>query len=134
MSPVNTLKRAVVVAVIGLCCASALVELMSLRAEDAVLESHQKRWDCWAEQSHRVPRCVELAKLNPEDADYCSEAVSACKASGAYDAVVDAEARQFSWRKLGAAVRLLWLVATFSFLVWVALVQPIRRLLRSVGQ
>jgi hypothetical protein len=99
--------------------------------EAAALQSHQVRWDCLAKESGKVPRCRELAKLKPDDADYCEEAVSSCKAQGVYENLHEADERLSVWGELSHVLRLALLAATFGSLTWVGIVQPIRRMLRS---
>lgn len=100
----------------------------------ALVQAHQARWDCWAEESSKVARCNELAKLRPTDADYCEEAVSACRVRNMYKNVADAEAHHALWQKLALSVRLAWLAAVLGSLVWIGLVRPVRRWLEPVGR
>lgn len=104
---------------------------MLIQTDEALIQSHQARWDCWSGESSKVPRCNELAKLKPDDADYCEEAVSACRARGMYENITNVEARYSIWHGLAVALRLVWLLAVLGSLVWVGLVRPIRRRLQG---
>ena len=115
----------------GLCAASLACEVMRVHADAALFHAHQARWDCLARESAKVPRCRELAKRKPEDADYCEEAVSSCTASGTYADVDNSVERYFMWLRLAGLLRAALLVATFGSLAWIGIVRPIRRRLRS---
>lgn len=134
MPLLNYLKRPFVVAAVVLCCASLLCEVRLRLAVDALIQAHQARWNCWTEESSKVARCNELAKLKPTDANYCEEAVSACKARGMYENVADAEAHHSLWQRLAASARLAWLAAILGALIWVGLVRPVRRWSEPVGR
>ena len=90
-----------------LCAASLTAEVMRVRTAASDIQSHQARWNCLALESGKVPRCVELAKRRPEDADYCEEAVSKCTALGMYRESADADQRHLMWDRLGAWLRVL---------------------------
>jgi len=109
-----------------------LCEVMIAKAEDAALQSHQERWDCWARESVKVPACVLRAKLGPlDDADYCAEAVAFCKAGGFDERADRAEERMFTWYHLAAALRFVVLVSAVGALLWFGVGRFARRPKRS---
>ena len=113
----KVVKRPVVIAALALACASLFCEWMRVRYEEAQLQTHQSRWDCWAAESRKVARCVELSKENPVDADFCVEAVLACRANGAEAAVERADEGQSTWLRLAAVFRLTWMLAAIGCLL-----------------
>ncbi len=123
--------RAPVVVLVFLCLASLITEALMSQSEGALLQSHQARFDCLALESARVPRCKEEAKLHPIDADYCEEAVLACKAKGTYERASDSEHEYFTWGLIARSVRIVLAVFTISFLLWFALLRPLKRKRRS---
>lgn len=110
-----------------LCVASLVAEVMRARTAVSDIQSHQARWDCLAQESGKVPRCVELAKRQPEDANYCEEAVSKCAARGAYKDAADADQRHLLWNRLAAWLRVALAVAASGTLARVWIVSPARR-------
>lgn len=128
----NTIKRPSVILLAGLCAASLVSEAMRVHAGETSLRAHQARWDCLARETGEVPRCVNLTKLGPrDDANFCEEAVARCKASRTYDDVDNAEARYDTWFRLAVWLRLTLFAGVVGWLVWVGIVQPIRRKLQA---
>ena len=126
------IKRPSVILLAGLCTASLLCEAMRVHVGGTVLRAHQARWDCLARETGEVPRCVNLTKRGPrDDANFCEEAVSRCKASRAYDDVENAEARYDTWYRLAVWQRLTLFAGLVGWLAWVGIVQPIRRKLQT---
>jgi len=123
-----------IVVFVVLCMASLTAEVMRVRASALDMQSHQARWNCLALESGKVPRCVELAKRRPEDANYCEEAVSKCTALGMYRESADADQRQLMWDRLSAWLRVLILLAALGLLGRVLILKLARRrLLRTTG-
>jgi hypothetical protein len=110
-----------------LCAASLSAEVMRVRTAASDIRSHQARWNCLALESGKVPRCVELAKRRPEDADYCEEAVSRCTALGINGKPADADQRHLLWARLGAWLRVLLVVAALGLLARMSIVRFARR-------
>ncbi len=124
------LRRPSLAIFLGLCVAALFCEVMRMKTETAAIQSHQARWDCWAQESSKVARCRDLWKPGLEDANYCDEAISACKVNGSDGRVDKASARADLWRVITAWFRLALLVATVGFIAWWAIVRPARRMLR----
>ena len=128
----KTLQRPPVAFAVVLCSASLLCEVMHVRADAAIIEAHQARWDCLAQEKAKVTRCVALTKTGPlDDADFCEEAVARCKAKGTYEEASKADEREARWFRFRAWLRMAVLVAAVGSLVWVGIIQPIRRRLRT---
>jgi hypothetical protein len=104
---------------------------MLAQAENEAIQSHQARWDCLAQESSKVPRCRQLARLGPDDADYCDEAVTVCKTKGVYGKTAQADERLSMWHNLAGLVRLAVFASVVCSLVWFGLVRPIRRMTGS---
>lgn len=118
-----------------LCVASLTAEVMRVRTAASDIQSHQARWNCLALESGKVPRCVELAKRRPEDANYCEEAVSKCTALGMYRESADADQRHLMWDRLGAWLRVLLVLAALGLLGRILILKLARRrLLRTTGR
>ncbi len=131
----KSLTRPSVVLLAGLCTALLVCEAMRVQAGKAVLQAHQMRWDCLAQKTSEVPRCVNLLKQRPrDDADFCEEAVARCKASRTYDGANKTEARYDMWFKLAAWLRMTLFACAIGWLTWYGIVQPIRRKLRATFQ
>ncbi len=135
MALTRHLKALPIAAFVVLCVASLTAEVMRVRTAASDIQSHQARWNCLALESGKVPRCVELAKRRPEDADYCEEAVSKCTALGTYKESADADQRHLMWDRLGAWLRVLLVPAALGVLAWALLVNRARRrLLQPTGR
>ena len=128
----SLLKRPAFVLALSLCAASLVCEAMLAHAERATLAAHQARWNCLAEETAKVPRCVALTKLGPrEDADFCGEAVVRCRARGFEDDMADAYGRRNLWFGMAIKLRIALFAAAVGSLAWVGIVRPIRWRLRS---
>ncbi len=129
-------RKLLVILAVSLCAAALGCEFLRARVEAAVVQSHEERWDCLARESNKVPSCIAQAKLAPsEDADYCGQAVTACKTNGRYAEASRAEERFFMWDWLARLFRFVVLAVVACSLLWFAVVRPLRRLSRSgVGQ
>jgi hypothetical protein len=113
------LTLAIVVLVTG--AASILSEFTLMRSEAALVEAHQRRWDCWHIESAKVARCRAIWKLGTEDGDYCREAMAACAANGMEVLVQDAEATQGMWHRCAATLRLALLALGICSIGWLVL-------------
>jgi hypothetical protein len=135
MALTRHLMRLPIAVLIVLCVASLTAEVMRVRTATSDIRSHQARWNCLALESDKVPRCVELAKRRPEDANYCEEAVSKCAALGMYRESANADQRHLMWDRLGAWLRVLLVLAALGLLVRMLIVHLARRrLLRTTGR
>ena len=123
-------RRPAVIVLVGLCVAWLFCEVMRAQTEADAIRSHQAQWNCWAQESRKVARCRALWQPVIEDADYCDEAVLACKANGADARVNATNERADLWRVITAWHRLALLVAVVGLLSWWAIVQPVPRMLQ----
>jgi hypothetical protein len=127
MAPTRHLLPLPIAVFVVLCVASLTAEVMRVRTAAADIQSHQARWNCLALESGKVPRCVELARRKPEDANYCEEAVSMCTGLGIYRESADANQRHLMWDRLGAWLRVVLLLAALGLLGRVLILKLARR-------
>jgi len=118
---------ALATAFLCLCGATIFCETMRAQAEAAALQLHQARWDCLTLESGKARRCRALNERHSEDADYCPEAVSACKTAGAYRNVELADEHHSKWDRITRSLRLALLVATASLIIWISSLPRNRR-------
>jgi len=128
MQPKTARFRTSAIVGASLCGAVLFCELMLNRAEGIAIQSHQKRWDCWARETSKVPACTAMQELGPmEDADFCEAAVAVCKASGLNDKVNHAEERLLIWDRLARSVRIVVLASAACSLLWFLRAGVVRR-------
>ena len=79
-----------------------------------MIDAHQRRRNCWVEETTANPICLRDRHLASEDADWCQSAVEACRAKGFYRSVDAAEASWHQWWMAVTVLRVLALLASVA--------------------
>lgn len=128
----RTFRLTAVLSLAALGGALLVCEAMQSRAETASLDAQQTRWNCWRQESAKVPRCQEMAKQGPmEDADYCDEAVSVCAGRGLTVQADQAFETYLQWAMRARVLRLVLFLIGASLVAWLAVIRPVMRVRRK---
>ncbi len=116
----NKMRRVIAGAiVVGIVSSGALLfcEQMEQRSEADALAAQQGLADCLVGESRKVPSCRWEAAQQPEDFDFCSNAVAVCKENGLYQVAGESDDTLDTWRLRVRIGRVILAVVAFAFFI-----------------